>query len=371
MVFEFTTSICIMDYAALNILNWIDDFNNKVCSHSIGYQITPITLRSDATLNCIGLSEILSGYIQFLIKDFIKGCDEQYSSSERILLPCITKMFPEIEEIAIDNNNILKLSDLGGLETIVGNLVLSKIVEFLCPAISSNNDIQRFGIEVFNVDGGVFADVCYALTSVNNVEEFKLWVKGISNPCTMTANFTVNCLDKLECKILFNGEVSDLYKIPRSVTVNMTEYLFGWCDEIVGEREKEVTLSVRVLDDNLIVLSYPKTQLYRDYFDEILTSRNRLNINIQGYELVDGGLYEKAKELLNKRIKCDFSGYEGYFISELIEGTRVYEMAIEEDSKTWDGCIGSVVMVKVPQEELTRNTDAVSLTGGFLIKMDK
>ena len=96
-----------MDYAALNILNWIDDFNNKVCSHSIGYQITPITLRSDATLNCIGLSEILSGYIQFLIKDFIKGCDEQYSSSERILLPCITKMFPEIEEIAIDNNNIL------------------------------------------------------------------------------------------------------------------------------------------------------------------------------------------------------------------------------------------------------------------------
>ena len=74
---------------------------------------------------------------------------------------------------------------------------------------------------------------------------------------------------------------------------------------------------------------------------------------------------------MNKRIKCDFSGYEGYFISELIEGTRVYEMAIEEDSKTWDGCIGSVVMVKVPQEELTRNTDAVSLTGGFLIKMDK
>ena len=353
-----------------NILEWVTAFNDKTCNYNEHYQVPAICFRKALTSNCVTLSEIANEYIKYLVSDFWVVLKDEYSMNERIDLPNITKILPSIDGIEIDSDNVLWLSDLGD-DTILKNTVLSKIVEYLIPAINNDQSIKRCGIHVFSIEGVVFADVCYALNAICNLEEFNIWVKAISDPCTMTPNFTVNSLDKFECKILFDGDVNDLYDIPRSVKVNMTEYLTGWCDEIVGERETEVILSVKVTDDNYIVLSYPESKLHQDYFDKIISERNKLNTNIQGYDVVPGDLCEKAHYLMDNKILCKSSGYEGCYISEIIEGKQAYEMADIEDSKTWDGCIGNVVMIDVPQEELTKYHDTLYWSQGFLMKFSK
>lgn len=359
-----------MNSIATNILSWIEDFNGKVFNQNDFYKINPIYLREEEPTNCISLQDIADRYIKYLVDDFSEGLKESYEMSERLYLPAIRTLYPSVNGISINHDKILWLSDLG-VNTTMEIYVLGKILEFLSPKIKEDKSIKRFGIDIFNVGSALFADVCYVFTSINTIEEFHLWVENISKQEAMTPNFTINCLDKLNCKIKFEGDITELYKIPRSIEVTMIKYLTGWCDEIVGEEEHTVTLSVTVSDDNTIELSYPKTKLYRDYYDEIIDSMNRINTNILGYDLVDGGLYDKAKLLFDNKIKCDISGYEGFFISEMIDGKQVYDMAREEDSNTWDGCIGSCVMIDVPQNELTKNYDAVHMTMGFLIKWSK
>lgn len=360
-----------MENVAKNILGWIEDFNREVFNRNQNYQVNPIYLRKNQPSNCITLHDIIDCYVKFLVDDFANGLINYYLLQVRVYLPTIRALFPLINGIRICDESILWLDELGK-NTSIEYLVLGKILELTYPTIQKDKSIKQYGIKLFNVGGAVFADVFYVFTSIKTIEEFNLWVENISRPGSMTPNFTVNNLDKLNCKILFDGDISELYKIPRSVDVTMIHYLTVWDEEnIVADEERKVTLSVNVSDDNFIVLSYPKTKLYRDYYDEIINSMNIINTNLFGYHLVDGALYNKAKALYDNKIKCDIFGYEDYFISELIKGKQVYDMAMEKDSNTWDGCIGPIVMVDVPQYELTKNHDAVYRTMGFLIKMIK
>ncbi|WP_289748171.1 hypothetical protein [Paramuribaculum intestinale] len=359
-----------MEQVTTKLLEWIENFNQKVFKQNEFYQVYLIYLRKNEPTNCITLQEIVGRYIKYLVDDFTDGLKERYGMSERLYLPSFRALYPSANGVQICEDKILWLDELGN-STTIENYVLENILECIYPKISEDEEIKRYGIELFNLGGAIFADVFYVLPTIRTFEEFKIWLENISKPESMTPNFTVNSLDKLDCRILFDGDFSELYKIPRSVDVTMIRYLTGWCDEIVGEEEGKVTLSVNITDDNFIVLSYPKTKLYRDYYDEIIDSINRIDLNILGYDLVNGGLYNKAKTLYENKIRCDISGYKDYFISELIEGKQVYDMARAEDSKIWDGCIGSCVMVNVPQNELTKNYDAVHITMGFLIKMTK
>lgn len=353
-----------------NILDWIAAINDKSCNYNEFYQVPAITIRTELSSKCVQLSEIANEYIEFLVKDFQTGLDEEYSFSERICLPIITKVLPYIDGIEIDYDKVIWLNDLGE-DSILRNMVLNKILEYLVPIVNNNQMIQRYGINVFCIEGIVFADVCYALNAIRNLNEFNIWVKAISNPCTMIPKFTIRELDKLEYKILFDGDINELYNIPRSVKMNMTEYLTGYCDDIVGEKEVEVTLSVKVTDDNFIVLLYPKSKLHEEYFDRIISECNRLHTNIQGYNVIPGDVYEIAQYLKDNKILCKSSGYEGCYISEIIEGKQAYEMADIEDSKTWDGCIGNVVMINVPQEELKKYHETLYWSQGFLMKFSK
>lgn len=88
-----------MNTTATNILNWIERFNEQVRNFNKFYQVPPIAFRKNSDLNCLRLSEITDEYIQFLIKDFLKGVGEQYSLNERIYLPNITKLIPSIKGI--------------------------------------------------------------------------------------------------------------------------------------------------------------------------------------------------------------------------------------------------------------------------------
>lgn len=134
---------------------------------------------------------------------------------------------------------------------------------------------------------------------------------------------------------------------------NYTEY-------IVSNLDLQVMIDV----DNIIHVRYGKEELYFDYFNELVYDINRINCKIAGYDVVSGNLYQKAKALFENNYN---SG--GIGVKRIIVGEEAYMLAKQEDRNVWDGCIGSVVMMDVPEPEINKHVHMLEYTEGFLIEL--
>ena len=160
----------------------------------------------------------------------------------------------------------------------------------------------------------------------------------------------------------YRGTQEELQKIPKSVQLLVGHYVTyneNYTEYIVSNLDLQVTIDV-----NIIHIRYGKEELYYDYFNEIVCDIKRINCKIAGYDVVSGNLYQKAKALFENNYN-----FSGVSVKRIIVGKEAYMLAKQEDRNVWDGCIGSVVMMDVPESEINKHVHMLEYTEGFLIEL--
>nr|WP_315408345.1 hypothetical protein [uncultured Prevotella sp.] len=163
----------------------------------------------------------------------------------------------------------------------------------------------------------------------------------------------------------YRGTQEDLQRIPKSIQLLVGHYITyneNYTEYIVSNLDLQVMIDV----DNIIHVRYEKEKLYFDYFNELVYDINRINYKIAGYDVVSGNLYQKAKALFENNYN---SG--GIRVKRIIVGEEAYMLAKQEDRNVWDGCIGSVVMMDVPESEINKHVHMLEYTEGFLIELGR
>ena len=161
----------------------------------------------------------------------------------------------------------------------------------------------------------------------------------------------------------YRGTQEDLQRIPKSIQLLVGHYITyneNYTEYIVSNLDLQVMIDV----DNIIHVRYGKEELYFDYFNELVYDINRINCKIAGYDVVSGNLYQKAKALFENNYN---SG--GVGVKRIIVGEEAYMLAKQEDRNVWNGCIGSVVMMDVPEPEINKHAHMLENTEGFLIEL--
>lgn len=161
----------------------------------------------------------------------------------------------------------------------------------------------------------------------------------------------------------YRGTQEDLQRIPKSIQLLVGHYITyneNYTEYIVSNLDLQVMIDV----DNIIHVRYGKEELYFDYFNELVYDINRINCKIAGYDVVSGNLYQKAKALFENNYN---SG--GVGVKRIIVGEEAYMLAKQEDRSVWNGCIGSVVMMDVPEPEINKHVHMLEYTEGFLIEL--
>lgn len=355
--------------AEVEILEQIAQINKKFLAQNYWYQVEPISIIEQPRENNYTLKQIVNGYVNFLLEDFDYGLKNSYYWSERLFLPPIDEILPNISSIEISEKEFIDLKLVNRItdkNTILRNKVLKIVLNSLISEINLDEGLKRFDIEVKQLYNIPFVDVCYAYSDIRTIEEFTIWVNNETGNEQGTSPEKIWSSDLLSFNksIIFNGKFEDLCKIPRSLKVKVLHengYLY---------EEVEKTLLINISDTNEITLFFSKQEIYNDFWKSIITDIRNL-CEIQGYNIISGDNLEAAKFLMENKIKCTYPPCKNCYISEIITGEEAYNMARNQDSQTWDGCVGSCIMVDIPQTELSRYVDTMYESNGFLIKVSQ
>lgn len=169
--------------------------------------------------------------------------------------------------------------------------------------------------------------------------------------------------ESIDIAARYRGTKGELQRIPKSIQLLVGHYITyneNYTEYIVSNLDLQVMIDV----DNIIHIRYGKEELYFDYFNELVYDINRINCKIAGYDVVSGNLYQKAKALFENNYN---SG--GIGVKRIIVGEEAYMLAKQEDRNLWDGCIGSVVMMDIPESEINKHVHMLEYTEGFLIEL--
>lgn len=353
----------------VEILEQIAQINKNFFAQNQWYQIEPISIKERPRENNYTLKQIVNGYVNFLLQAFDYGLKNNYSLSERLFLPSIDEILPNISSIEISEKKFIDLKLFDGTtykKSILQNNVLNIVLNSLISEINLDEGLKRFDIEVKQLYNIPFVDVCYAYSDIRTIEEFTIWVNNETGNEQGTSPVTIWSSDLLSFNksIIFNGKFEELCRIPRSLEVKVfhqTEYL---CEEV------EKTLLINISDTNEITLFFSKQEIYNDFWKDIITDIRNL-YKIQGYNIISGDNLEAAKFLMENKIKCNSSPCKNCYISEIITGEEAYNMARNQDSQMSDGIVGSCIMVDIPQTEFSRYVDTMYVANGFLIKVSQ
>lgn len=345
------------------IKNYIRSLDNEFGKAQLWTQILIVDKSEDKAITLEELTNLYVDYFLLRAKPWVVY-DYEWLSVKQIDYPMITDIVGErrieLDEysdmfIPIENKAVLQIFSA----TIFTYLAKNIEIKFNQKSIVNGKFSNIVNVPCFIIGGKV--------ERIYTKEDFDNWMNllnedGKELDLGLLYQWTKESIDIVA---QYRGTQEELQKIPKSVQLLVGHYVTyneNYNEYIISNLDLQVTIDV----DNIIHIRYGKEELYYDYFNELVCDINRINCKIAGYDVVSGNLYQKAKALFENNYN-----FSGVSVKRIIVGKEAYVLAKQEDRNVWDGCIGSVVMMDVPESEINKHVHMLEYTEGFLIEFGR
>jgi len=342
------------------IKKWIKIYEESEYCCYWGDGVSPMRFNSKSTNDNLTINELVECYVNYFSDlHFIEDLPT-YTDAYIYLPPLLSKLIDnEKYDIMLDFQHYVHIKYFDDVLTEsfsydIFDILSDKICEYY------NKSQHLCNSKIIKINGRCYFAIERRISKIYSKIDFENWIDTFKSKITATGSMVD---DEIMYTAKFCGTDDDLLELPHLITLRVLIHDESGC----GEFEYPVVsrkFKIEIDKNNIIHLVLYQKSLLDSYFEEILSRCNEINININGYNMIDGNFKNKIEEI----IKRDHT-YNNMKIIDVLYKKETLDMANEKDELTLAMYNDDIMREVIDSAKVNFYSNSANLLDGILIKI--